>query len=267
MATWAIGDVHGCYRTLRDLVARPEIGASDRICFVGDLVNRGPRSLETLRFVADLGDRATAVLGNHDLHFLAVAVGARERRGGDTLGPLLEAPDRGQLVSFLLGRPLLTIEGGDLFVHAGLLAGWTPGDAEKRARAAEMALRDATASASYLKSYRPRKSGSPGRSGLDAEVLETLRVMTLLRIVSEQGAPCYDFTGTLAELPPGRVPWFDAPARRSASVRIVCGHWAALGLYVRGDLVALDSGCAWGNALSAFRLEDGRVLQVENLDR
>jgi bis(5'-nucleosyl)-tetraphosphatase (symmetrical) len=266
MATWAIGDVHGCYRSLRRLLARRTIGANDRLWFVGDLVNRGPRSLETLRFVADLGERAAVVLGNHDLHLLSVAAGAARSRGSDTLGPLLAARDRDELLRFLSSRPLLLVEGETVLVHGGLLAGWTRAAAARRARRAERALRDPGAAFPYLDSYRPRSRREPPRAGVDAEVLETIRVMTLLRTVSSRGEPIYDYTGPLAGRPRGSRAWFDAPGRRSAGARLIFGHWAALGLVVREDAVALDTGCAWGGALTALRLEDRRVEQTENVD-
>jgi bis(5'-nucleosyl)-tetraphosphatase (symmetrical) len=266
MATWAIGDVHGCYRSLRRLLARRSIGRDDRLWFVGDLVNRGPRSLETLRFVADLGDRATVVLGNHDLHCLAVARGVAKQRGKDTLDGLLAARDREELLTWLAARPLLSTEGGRALVHAGLLSGWTLRAAERRARSAERALRDPVASVPYLGAYRPGAAPPFGPEGREAEILETIRVTTLLRTVSRGGAPLYDYTGTVADRPRGSVPWFEVAGRRSAGVEVVFGHWAALGLMVRPDAIALDTGCAWGGALTAIRLEDRRIEQTGNLD-
>lgn len=266
MATWAIGDVHGCYRSLRRLLGRRAIGARDRLWFVGDLVNRGPRSLQALRFVADLGERATVVLGNHDLHFLAVASGAARPRAQDDFESLLAAPDRDQLVGFVASRQLLSVAGTTVLVHAGLLAAWSVADARRRARRAECALADPVACRPYLESYRPRKSSEPLPPGTDADVLETIRVMTLLRTVSGDGSPLYDYTGTLEDRPAGSCAWFDAPRRRSAHARIVCGHWAALGLLVRDDVVALDTGCAWGGTLTAIRLEDLRIERTENVD-
>ena len=266
MATWAIGDVHGCYRSLRRLLARRAIAAGDRLWFVGDLVNRGPRSLDTLRFVAGLGERATVVLGNPDLHLLAGAAGAGGLRSHDTLGPVLAARDRDQLLGFLASRPLLLDGDDNVLVHAGLLSSWTVASAARRARRAERALRDPAAALPYLRGYRPRRRAEPPPRGAEAEVLETIRVMTLLRAVSGRGAPIYDYTGTLAGRPPGSRAWFDAPGRRSRRARLVFGHWAALGLVVREDAIALDTGCAWGGALTALRLEDRRVEQTENLD-
>jgi bis(5'-nucleosyl)-tetraphosphatase (symmetrical) len=266
MATWAIGDVHGCYRSLRRLLSRRAFGARDHLWFVGDLVNRGPRSLETLRFVADLGARARVVLGNHDLHFLALAAGAAEPRNRDTLGRLLAAPDRQDLVSFLSAQPLLAAEAGTVLVHAGLLGSWTVTESGRRARRAQRELRRPETAFPYLESYKPRRAELPLAPGLDPQILETIRAMTLLRAVKEDGEPLYDYTGTLAERPAGSQAWFDVPNRRSRRARVVCGHWAALGLLVRKDVVALDTGCAWGGSLTAIRLEDLRIEQIPNVD-
>ena len=263
MATWVIGDVHGCYRSLRALLARPELAAAERLWFVGDLVNRGPRSLETLRFVADLGERATVVLGNHDLHFLARAAGATPARRHDRLEALLAASDLDQLVGWTRHQPLLFIEGERLLVHAGVLAAWSLADSVRRARRAESALRSGDPMP-CLRAYRPNAEVDVG---VDPEVLSDLRVFTLMRTVDAAGRPTYDYTGTLARLPAGRYPWFETVDRRAGGPRIVCGHWAALGLLLRDDLWSVDTGCAWGGSLTAIRLEDGRVESTANLER
>jgi len=266
MATWAIGDVHGCAKTLAALLARPELGRDDRLWFVGDLVNRGPRSHETLRRVVDLGERASVVLGNHDVHLLGRAAGVIDRGKLDTLDDLLEAPDCDELVGWLSGRRLLLRGDGLLMVHAGLLADWDPVEAERRAARVEATIASADRDL-YLAAFRADSDVGPVSPAIDWQVVEDLRVFTLMRTVDERGTPTYDYTGTLAELPPHRLPWFDLPGCGRQGLRVVCGHWAALGLYVRDDVLALDSGCAWGGPLSACRLEDGRIVQVENLDR
>lgn len=264
MATWAIGDVHGCYRTLRRLLSNRAIAPEDRLWFVGDLVNRGPRSLETLRYVADLGERATVVLGNHDVHFLTRAAGLGEERRRDTLDRLLAARDVDELAAWLRARPLLVAEGSTILVHAGLLGGWSAAGAERRARRVERALRSRGAAA-YLAAYRPRHE-SPDW-GAEPDLVDDLRAFTLLRTVSREGEPLWEFAGPPEERPRGALAWFDLPWRRTAGkVRVVFGHWAALGLMVREDAVALDTGCVWGNALTAMRIEDRRIVQQENVD-
>jgi bis(5'-nucleosyl)-tetraphosphatase (symmetrical) len=264
MATWAIGDVHGCFRSLRALLASPEIAPGDALWFVGDLVNRGPRSLDTLRFVADLGARATVVLGNHDLHFLARAAGVAEPRRRDDLDQLLAAPDREALAGWLARRPLAVSAPERLLLHAGVLPAWDRAEVERRARRAEAAL--GADPVPYLAAYRPGLAERELPAGVDAETLHDLRVLTLVRTVDAGGCPTYDFTGPLAGLPPGRLAWFDASARRTRGVEIVCGHWAAIGLVSRSDLLGLDTGCAWGGRLTAVRLEDRSVVETGNVD-
>jgi bis(5'-nucleosyl)-tetraphosphatase (symmetrical) len=241
MATYAIGDIQGCYATLQGLLARIGFDAArDRLWLVGDLVNRGPRSLDVLRWARALDGRIVAVLGNHDLHLLGRAAGVRPRRDFDTFDDILQAPDRDPLLEWLAARPLLYREGDRVLVHAGLLPAWTVDDAEARARAAEAALRTGGPAA---------LAGSPDMAAL-----------TRVRLVDGAGEPVPDYSGPLDGAPPGTMPWFAHPARRSRGSRIVFGHWAALGLVLDDDAVGLDTGCVWGRCLTAMRLEDGAVF-------
>ncbi len=261
MATYAIGDVQGCWDNLRALVERIAPAAGDRIWLTGDLVNRGPRSLEVLRWARDQGDRLVAVLGNHDLHLISCARGVRKPRKGDTFRDVLEAPDRDELIDWLSRRPLVHREGDWLMVHAGLLPDWSAADAERIAREVETTgLSDA-----LLGSWR--KAPRRWRDDLDQADRHALALSAFatLRCVDRAGAMDRDFDGPPNEAPPGLLPWFDHPARRSREVKIACGHWAALGLLVRPDLAALDSGCVWGGHLTAMRLEDGETFQVPGL--
>ena len=258
MSTWAIGDVHGCYRTLRKLLKRIAFDpAADRLWLTGDLVNRGPGSLETLEWARELDERITVVLGNHDLHLLALARGVAEERARDTLREVLRAKRRDELLDWLVRRPLVARQGRFLLVHAGLLPAWSAADAERVARAVEDRLLGADA-ATLLAAYRAR------REAPESFELRSLYAMTMLRTLRADEAPCREFSGPPDEAPEGCAPWFDAPGRRSADTTVICGHWAALGLRLRPDLFALDSGCAWGGRLSAVCLEDGRVEQVAN---
>jgi bis(5'-nucleosyl)-tetraphosphatase (symmetrical) len=286
MATYAIGDVHGCLGTLEALLAElPPRSSEDRLWLVGDLVNRGPDSLGVLRWAAEsserLGGRFVAVLGNHDVHLLARAAGAAGPRRRDTLERLLEAPDRDELVAWLGRRPLLHREGDTVLVHAGLLPAWSVEEAEARARQAEEALRGPEAHA-LLARYGARggkRSRELATAGSEAPPDgaerpeappgpdEALAVLTSLRAVDAGGAPCFGFTGPPADAPPGLVPWFEAPGRRSAGATAVFGHWAALGLRFAPGVRALDSGCVWGGSLTALRLEDAQVWQVACRDR
>ncbi|MDH3283347.1 MAG: symmetrical bis(5'-nucleosyl)-tetraphosphatase, partial [Acidobacteriota bacterium] len=255
MATYAIGDVHGCWRTLRELLRG--IGfreSSDRLWFTGDLVNRGPSSLDVLRFVMDLGDAAVTVLGNHDLHLLARAAGLSSARPKDTLVEILEAPDREKLLAWLRGRPLLHQEDGFVLVHAGLLPEWSVADAADAAALVERELRGAGWTSLVQRGVR-RSVGPWSSDFSEQEKRETaLNAMTRMRAVAGNGAIDVRYTGSPSTMPDDLVAWFDAPGRRSRGVPVVFGHWAALGLLVREDAVGLDSGCVWGGALSCLRL-------------
>jgi bis(5'-nucleosyl)-tetraphosphatase (symmetrical) len=258
VATFAIGDIQGCGRTLERLLQR--IGfdpAADRILQVGDLVNRGPRSLQVLRWARSLGDRLAVVLGNHELHLLARAAGVRKAKPRDTLDAVFAAADREELVEWLRHRPLLHREGRHLLVHAGLLPAWSTAEAERRAREAETVLR----SARWPRLLEALWSADPtgGEDDLSESRLAT-NVFTRLRTCTSEGVPCIDFDGRPEDAPPGCVPWFDLPGPASRGV-VVFGHWAALGLRIERDYLALDSGCVWGNALTAVRLEDRAVFQ------
>lgn len=263
MATYAIGDVQGCWDNLEALLERIRPGSGDRLWLTGDLVNRGPRSLEVLRWAVEQGDRVITVLGNHDLHLISCARGVRRPRRSDTFQDVLAAPDREELITWLAGRPLLHREGDWLMVHAGLLPPWSAGDAERIAREIERSgLPD-----SLLGSWQHAPRRWSGELGEEDRRALGLAAFATLRCVDQEGAMDRDFDGAPGDAPAGLMPWFDHPARRSREVRIVCGHWAALGLLIRPDLAALDSGCVWGGSLTALRLEDGQTFQVPGLAR
>lgn len=260
MATYAIGDVQGCFRTLERLLRRLAVRDDDRLWLAGDLVNRGPRSLEVLRWAKQQGERATVVLGNHDLHLLGVAAGWRRHKPSDTLVRVLEAPDREPLLAWLRQRPLVHRGGRFLLVHAGLLPAWTADQAEALAREAEAALQGEEAERVFeeLRDDPPAWRDDLKRR---ARVRLALYAFTRMRVVGKDGQPRDGFAGPPEKAPKGTQPWFDATGRKSANVTVVCGHWAAAGLRVRPDRIALDSGCVWGRALSAVRLEDGTIYQ------
>ncbi|MEO7741878.1 MAG: symmetrical bis(5'-nucleosyl)-tetraphosphatase [Usitatibacter sp.] len=260
MATYAVGDLQGCYEPLLRLV--DSLGfdpARDRLWFVGDLVNRGPDSLACLRFVKGLGNAAVAVLGNHDLHLLCVAHGVEKQRKRDTLEPVLEAPDRDELLEWLRRRPLMHREDAHALVHAGLLPDWTVEHALALAGEVEVRLR-----ADDFVGFLERMYGDePRRWDESLAGVERLRVivnaMTRLRVCETDGAMALSFKGEPDDAPGELVAWFDMPGRKSRDHTIVCGHWSALGLKLRPDLLSLDSGCVWGRSLSAVRLGDRRA--------
>ena len=260
MATYAIGDVQGCFDELQQLLARIGFKAGrDRLWFVGDLVNRGPKSLDVLRFVRGLGAGAVVVLGNHDLHLVAQHEGCERKRKDDSFDDVLGAPDAGELAAWLRTRPLLYREGGYAMVHAGLLPQWTLDQAAALGREVERAL----AAPGYREFLANMYGGEPDRWSDDLQGWDRLRVivnaMTRLRFCTPEGR--MEFRSKGAAAPAGHVPWFELrPAGEDDS--IVCGHWSALGLQLRPRLAALDTGCVWAGSLSALRLEDRALFQV-----
>jgi len=259
MATYAVGDVQGCADELETLLELIEFSPGrDRLWFVGDLVNRGPRSLEVLRLVARLGDAAIVVLGNHDLHLLASARGDAGPRNQDhSLRPILEAPDRESLLDWLQSRPMLHHDQvlGATMLHAGLPPQWDLETARRCARELEQALRGDHSGALFEQMY----GNEPALWREELEGADRLRfitnALTRLRVCDADGRMLLKFKGTLAQLPAGAVPWFRAAGRRSAGARIVCGHWSALGYHDEAGVLALDTGCVWGGALTAQRLD------------
>jgi bis(5'-nucleosyl)-tetraphosphatase (symmetrical) len=250
----AVGDIQGCCGELRSLLARLSFNTDrDRLWLTGDLVNRGPESLQTLRLVRSLGDNAVVVLGNHDLHLLAVAFGVRRKRRSDTLDDILEAPDRDALLEWLLTRPLAHREGGDLMVHAGLVPQWSAADALALAREVEAALR-----ARPLEVFQHMYGDDPDRWDPALSGHERLRfvinVLTRVRVCTAEGKVDLGMKGKPPRHSPFK-PWFELDTRRSREVRVVFGHWSALGYVRRDGVLGLDSGCVWGGALTAVNLD------------
>lgn len=263
MATYAIGDIQGCYSALQRLLERTAFDPQqDRLWIVGDLVNRGPQSLEVLRLLRNLGSAATVVLGNHDLYLLMVAAGYKRREDDDTLFQVLEAPDRDELLYWLSRQPLLHVEGDHVLVHAGLLPGWTVARAQALADEVGAAL---TGSAAH-KFLLHLPGNQPERWSEDLAGWDRLRVivnaMTRMRFCSADGRMALRAKGAPDKAPPGTLPWFLVPERYNRTHTIVFGHWSALGFYRAPGIIALDSGAVWGGKLTAVRLEDGEVIQV-----
>ncbi len=262
MATYAIGDIHGCYDTLQRLLRRIQLDLrEDRLWLVGDLVNRGPRSLDVLRWAVDLGDYAVTVLGNHDLHLLGRALEVSPVKRRDTLDEVLDAPDRDDLLTWLRTRPLLHRENGRVLVHAGLFPQWTVEKAESLARETEAWLRGDDAA--RLVETTDRKIPERWQKGLEGfdRVRVALAGFAKLRTLEADGRMCADFSGPPKDAPKGCRPWFAVPERRSAGAYVIFGHWAALGLWLDDNVAGLDTGAAWGRELTALRLDDGRVFR------
>jgi bis(5'-nucleosyl)-tetraphosphatase (symmetrical) len=263
MALYAIGDLQGCLAPLERLVEALAFDpARDRLWFVGDVVNRGPDSLGCLRFVKSLGSSAVTVLGNHDLHLLCVAEGIEKARPRDTLGDVLAAPDRDELVDWLRRRPLMHVEGAYALVHAGLLPEWSVPKARALAGEVEAVLQGTgwRRFLSNLYGNRPER-WDDGLEG-DDRLRAIVNAMTRLRVCTREGAMDLSFKGEPGERHAHRIPWFEMPDRASATHTVVCGHWSAMGLRVDPKLLALDSGCVWGRSLTAVRLGDRRLWQA-----
>jgi bis(5'-nucleosyl)-tetraphosphatase (symmetrical) len=257
---YAVGDVQGCYDELRTLLARIHFSADrDQLWLVGDLVNRGPRSAETLRFVRGLADNAIVVLGNHDLHLLAVAFGSRRKRKSDTLEDVLEAKDRDALLEWLITRPLAHLDTakGDLLVHAGLVPQWNADTALSLAREIEAALRkDPRKLFDHMYGDEPNR-WSESLTGMD-RLRFAINVLTRLRVCTAEGRVDLKMKGKPDSETVYR-PWFEIESRKSRDARIVFGHWSALGLVLAPGVVGLDTGCVWGNALTALDLDSDRA--------
>jgi bis(5'-nucleosyl)-tetraphosphatase (symmetrical) len=258
MATYAIGDVQGCFDELKALVEKFRFSGTDRLWFVGDLVNRGPKSLDVLRFVRDLGERAVVVLGNHDLHLITQHEGFAKPRKDDTFSDVLNAPERRQLVDWLRTRPVMHTEGDFALVHAGLLPHWTVKKATQLAREVERALR-----APGYRDFLANMYGSkPDQWSDDLRGWDRLRVivnaMTRMRFCTPGGK--MEFKAKGAKTPQGYQAWFELRPKEKET--IVCGHWSQLGLKVTERLAALDTGCVWGAKLTAMRLEDRELYEV-----
>lgn len=258
MTRYAIGDVQGCDQELRTLLARLKFSPErDQLWFVGDLVNRGPRSLETLRQVHELRDNALVVLGNHDLHLLAVAAGVRRRRRSDTLDDVFAASDREALLEWLTCQPLAHAQGSDLMVHAGVLPQWTVALTLSLAAEVGAALRrDPRTLLGQMYGDEP-DHWDPTLSGME-RLRFVINVLTRMRVCTADGHVDISVKG---EPPPPPSPlraWFDHPRAVSRETRIIFGHWSALGLVQRPGIVGLDTGCVWGGALTALDLDSDR---------
>ncbi len=260
-----VGDVQGCDEALGRLLDTLGYSPSrDRIVLLGDLVNRGPASLAVLQRLAGLGDAAACLLGNHDLHLLAVAHGVRPLHRGDTFGDVLAAPDRDAWIDWLRRQPLARLESGWLCVHAGVLPPWDT--AQTLALAAEV---QALLRGPGLADFLPLMYGNePARWSDALQGPERWRLvintLTRARFCRPDGTLDFKAKEGADRAPPGLLPWFDAPGRRTATQPIAFGHWSTLGRVDRPGLLALDTGCVWGGALTAVRVDGGRreVVQV-----
>jgi bis(5'-nucleosyl)-tetraphosphatase (symmetrical) len=267
MALYAIGDIQGCKDSLDRLLEQLRFDpGADRLWLVGDLVNRGPKSLDVLRWAAGLGDAVVTVLGNHDLHLLARAGDVAPAKRRDTLDAVLAARDRDALIDWLRRRPLVHVEAPWVLVHAGLHPRWTIADARALAGEIETTLRSDDWRSVLGALQTPAVDWSPALTGA-ARTRATLAWLTKVRMCEPDGTIASDFDGHPREAPKGLVPWFRLPARAWATHVPVFGHWAALGLDVAADHVALDSGCVWGGKLTAIHLPERTLTAVKCVEK
>lgn len=263
LSHYVIGDLQGCNGQTRELLHTIPQDPGRRLIFAGDLINRGPDSLGTLRTVMALGEQAQAVLGNHDLHLLAVACGIRPLHGSDTLHDILDAPDRDKLIDWLRHRPLALLVQDHLVVHAGVLPQWSLAQALALAGEVEAMLR----SDGWIDFLTHMYGNQPNRWRDDLTGYERLRCIinafTRLRFCQADGTMDFSVKEGAAGAPEDLMPWFEVPGRLTEDTPVVFGHWSSLGLVMRPNLLALDTGCVWGGKLSAVRLEDRALFQVD----
>ncbi|MCB9787237.1 MAG: symmetrical bis(5'-nucleosyl)-tetraphosphatase [Deltaproteobacteria bacterium] len=261
MPTYAIGDIQGCYEALTRLLdAIAFDSARDTLWLVGDLVNRGPDSLSVLRWARALGDRCVMVLGNHEIHLIARALGAVDARRNETLDDVLGAPDRDTLIDWLRSKPLLHHDDTHALVHAAIHPAWDLAEARRLAEEGQAAILSAKA-ARWLRplSKMPTRwdDTSTGRKRLQA----ILAGFTRLRCIDRRGRMA-DYAGPLDERPKRLTPWWAVPDREPIDRTVIFGHWAALGLHQAPGVLAIDTGCVWGRQMTAVRLEDGAIFSV-----
>jgi bis(5'-nucleosyl)-tetraphosphatase (symmetrical) len=270
---YAVGDIQGCAPSLKALVKK--LPAQSKMIFLGDLVNRGPDSLGTLRYLKQLQEdkRIECILGNHDLHLLAVDAGIRKTKGLDTVQPILDAPDRAELMNWLRHRPMALSNGKVLTVHAGVLPQWDLQQTIECAQEVEKALRKK----SYKDFLANMYGNTPNKWSNSLKGYERLRVitnaLTRIRFCTPTGTMEFESKEGFEDGPKGYIPWFKTPKRKTQDALIYFGHWSTLGLLQHGNVIGLDTGCVWGGKLTAMEIpESGKpsknleIIQVDGYD-
>ena len=258
MSEYVIGDIHGCFNTLLDLLGEIHFEPrSDHLYLVGDIVGKGPASLEVIRWASDHQHCVEMVLGNHDLHLLRCFFGLRKARESDNLEAVLSAPDTSQLIDWLSRRPLLLTADSFRIVHAGILPGWSAPLAGSLAAEAQKAL--AADPFSILK-----RAGEVSRAHKDGQPEFALKVLTSLRCCNRKGEPDFEYSGSPEKAPRGLHPWYSFPGIQEQDTTFIFGHWAQHGIGGSGHAICLDTSCVYGGMLTALRLPDRHVVQVQN---
>ena len=263
MAIYAIGDVQGCFSELAELVAKLEFNPQrDQLWFTGDLVNRGPQSLQVLRYVKELGTSARVVLGNHDIHLLAIANDAKKEQASDTLSPVLGAPDATELLSWLRQQPLMVREQSLnhlVMVHAGIYPWWSIQTAIERAREVETVLRGEQYPEFLTLLYGNKPKCWSDTLGRWDRLRFITNCFTRMRYCDKTGNLLLKQKGAPGLQPAGVRPWFDflETNNNPTVTTLAFGHWSTLGRYQKGNIVGLDTGCVWGGSLTAARIEPG----------
>ncbi len=270
MAVYAIGDIQGCFHELNDLLDAVAFAPGcDELLLVGDLINRGPQNLETVRLIMSLGDTAVSVLGNHDLHFLAVCLGGHKPGRSDTFHDLLDAPDRDAIVDWYRRQPLLVVdERFDVVIaHAGVPHIWSVEAAAAYAAEVEAVIQG-DGHADYFAALYGNEPAcwSDSLTGMPRWRIIT-NYFTRMRLIQEDGTLDFSHKGAVAQAPSGYQPWYELRAGAPLGRTLLFGHWAALdGHTGLSDVLALDTGCVWGRTLTAFRLDTGELFQVPARD-
>lgn len=270
MSIYAIGDVHGCYDDLLRLLHVIKFDAqNDQLWFTGDLVNRGHQSLETLRFVKSLGNRAVTVLGNHDLHLIATALYPQYAHKKDTFNAILHAADGDELLHWLRHRPLFHAHNDFCLLHAGLPPQWNFAQTQKMALAAENMLQGPTYKTFFKVLYGNKpKQWSPALQSMHNQDMDKIRFIincfTRIRYCDADGRLDFEHKGRLGSQPSHLMPWFKVPQRQSEGMNIIFGHWSTLGYYQQHNCYAIDTGCFWKGQLTALKL--GECVQRISID-
>lgn len=269
MSIYAIGDVQGCYDALRRLLDQIEFDpAKDQLWFAGDLVNRGPQSLQTLRYVKSLGDAAVVVLGNHDLHLLACTVLARAPNKKDTWGDLLTAPDHDELIVWLRHQHVFYEQAGFALLHAGLPPQWDATLTRKMARSLEAVLQGPDYVAFLRDMYGNKPTAWSETMSWDEQLRFAVNCFTRLRYCSRAGVLDFAHKGPPGSQPASLLPWYAVPERKTADLRIIFGHWSSLGFFQGYNCYGIDTGCVWGAQLTALKLgETPERLYIDNFVR